>query len=346
MRKLRFVFRVDGGNVYGVAMGHVYRCLKAADYFSNKGHDIIFFMKNFPKGIEKVDNKYSVEIMPTYISLNSERKFILDKIDQNDVYMCDTRGIDNAYIESFKDKVSLFCYFDDIGVKELHPDIIVNPSPFADYCLYEKINTCQYLLGLEYFILDTRIYQKKKDKFPTKIEKLLFSFGGADPQDITYKLMQSLPDSFKNYDIAIVIGCAYDNEKERCLREIVSLLTDSGFKINICKDVDSLYPLLLEADVACVAGGDTCIESIFTGTPPLIIASINYEQKTALYLQKKQVALSVGFIENDDIKTIIANIEKAINDRNIILKLFSTGKDLVDGKGLQRLGEVINSKLS
>ncbi len=346
MMKPHFVFRVDGGNVYSVAMGHVYRCLHLAHHLSDKNTgNISFLMRNFPEGVGKVKTTYPVEYVPKDLSICEERDFIFSKIAVKDVFICDIKGIDNNYIKKIKQKVSLFCYFDDIGISDINPDILINPSPYTDMSLYTPADGCDYLLGLDYFILDNRIYKTKKDSLNTNIRKILLSFGGADLTNITGAFIKNMRDFFKEYFITVIIGCAYNQKREKQLKEITNVRKAQGFTIKLKKDVPSLYPFFLETDIAIVAGGDTCLESIFTGTPTFIISSIEYEAKSAKALHDKGIARHVGFIQKDSAKEILKNVENDLSNKKLLKELFENGKSVIDGKGIERVANKILEKI-
>jgi spore coat polysaccharide biosynthesis predicted glycosyltransferase SpsG len=347
MMQPHFVFRVDGGNLYSVAMGHVCRCLHFADYLNDKNAgSITFLMKNFSESVGKVKTKYPVVYVPQDLNVDEEADFLLSKINNNATFICDIRGINNTYIKKLKQKVSLFCYFDDIGVSDINPDILINPSPYATMNLYTPADSSKYLLGLDYFILDRSIYKTKKESLNTNAKKILLSFGGADPTDITGAFVADMTDFFKEYFITVIIGCAYDQKREEQLKEMINTRKTQGFTIELKKDVPNLYPFFLETDIAVVAGGDTCLESIFTGTPTFIISSIDYEERTACWLQEKGIALHIGFIERDSMEKILANIENGLTDEKLSKDLFEKGKSAIDGKGIERVANKILEKVS
>lgn len=53
--KKNILFRVDGGNVYSIAMGHLYRCLRLAGILAKENVRCFFIMKNYPEGIALVE---------------------------------------------------------------------------------------------------------------------------------------------------------------------------------------------------------------------------------------------------------------------------------------------------
>ncbi|MBU1077561.1 MAG: hypothetical protein KKH98_09730, partial [Spirochaetes bacterium] len=162
MKNNRFVFRVDGGNIYSVAMGHISRCLHLAKHISSRDlGEILFIMKDYPEGVNKVKGFFKVVTIPENMNINNEIDTFNDLLLKDDVYICDLRDIDNHYIQKIKEHAKMFVYFDDLGVKDLRPDVLINPSPYVKENDYGDHQQCTYLLGLEYFLLNSDFSERK-----------------------------------------------------------------------------------------------------------------------------------------------------------------------------------------
>ncbi len=335
---------MDGGNIYSVAMGHVYRCMRLADFISeNEIGSVTFFMKDNPEAVGKVRERFAVEIVPKNLDTRQEAVFLSENIPEQALFICDVRGITNDYIAQVKRRSSIFCYIDDLGMTDLLPDFLVNPSVNASEILYRRDERCEYLLGLDYFVLD-KSFVLRKEKLEKKARKILLTFGGADPMDIVHSFVRGMDESFRQYDLTCILGRAYGGKKEQAFLKTVRARRQDGFRISVHRDVESLSSFLFACDVALAAGGDTCLESIFIRTPTFIISSIYYEGVFGRYLDRNGAAFYAGSIEDDSVQDILCNVKKALNNRALLEKLFRNSGNVIDAKGTGRIVRKIMEK--
>lgn len=337
------IFRVDGGNVYGVAMGHVYRCLKVAKAIAERkaGADITFVMKNYKAGTKKVQEEgFKVVQIPYEWRIEEEIDFI-DKFTKeftSHIFIADTRDINNKYIESVKTNRGYFIYFDDLGGHSLKPDVIINPSVAESLQKYRSYNKkTAYYIGEKYFIIDRNFFLKPKDSIREECNRILVSFGAADPCNLTCRILKILVKLAVEININVILGPAYNYR-----RELNKLLQNSRRDITTKTNVKNMYNEIMNADIGIVSGGDTCLEMIYTGTPTMIIPSIWYEKETAGYLAEKGAAECVYLDEGDE--KILNGIEDLIHNYSKRKSLSRIGRKIIDGKGIERVFAIIKDK--
>ena len=336
MTKMMSFFRVDGGNVYSLGMGHVYRCLKMANLLKKKGVNSSFIMKDIRGGINKVEeNGYPVIRLPKKITKSAEIKRLI-KISENNLLVIDIRKIDNDYFKQLNISCNKTVYFDDLGGNNLTPDILVNASVTPSLQKYEKKNRkTTYLIGPQFFILGTAGF-KRKARIKAGILDVLISLGGADPAGYTKLLLPLLAGLDYDFRLKVVLGPAF-----RDLRTITVMVRKAKHEIHILKNVDNMGELMFNADIAFVAGGDTALELAYTGTPGLLVPTIHYEGATADYLEKKEIFVSLGDIKKISRGDILKKIDLFWHNTRMRARFSKNARSFIDGRGLQRIVDAI-----
>lgn len=337
----RYYFRVDGGNIYSVATGHITRCLKLAEYITAQEQaKICFVMKDFAEGVNIVKNKFDVISIAKNADRKEEISILRKTMDPGSCFICDLRNIDDNYISEVKKICAAFILFDDLGVKNIHPDILINPTPFSYYDYKENdYPGTDLLFGENFFFTRDKLINNsyprdfKKDKY-----SIMTSFGGADPLNITEFFIKNIAPKLKQHDISIVLGPAYAKKEE-----LIKKYKDSD-DLHFSTDVFPLDDMLLNHDVVFVCGGDTSIEACRSGAATFIISSIDYEKDFGRLLHNKEMAYFVADIEDIKAGRFTHDYMTVLEDRSKLAQLSRKGVTLTDGKGLERIYQFILKK--
>lgn len=337
----KYYFRVDGGNIYSIAIGHIARCLKLAEYIAAKEKAAIsFIMKDYPEGIELVRKKFKVFTLKKSTGRKEEIEILNKIIDTGSYFICDLRDIDDDYIRGVKKRCGAFILFDDLIVRDAHPDILINPSPFCsrDYNKSEYPHT-DLLLGERYFFMRSGLIDKSQARnFQKKRYSIMASFGGADPMNITEFFIRNIAPEIKGHDISVILGPAYMKKEE-----IMKKYKDTG-SLHFFTNIFPLDEMLSSHDIAFVCGGDTAVEACTSGTATFIISSIGYEKKFAQLLHEKGMAHFVADIEDIKIDKLSRGYMDILSDKNRLEELSRNGMALTDGGGLERIYKFISKK--
>lgn len=333
---MKVFFRVDGGNVFSLGMGHIYRCLKLANYLRKKDTDAIFVMRDIPEGVKKIkENGYPVIRLPRRIDKKTEIS-ILKKECSGGILVADVRRIDNNYFKILNTTCKTTVYFDDLGNNNLSPHVLINPSVTPELQKYRvKNRMTKYLIGEKYFILGDSGF-KRKGNVNKKINNVLVSLGGADPACYTPRILRILDRLNHEFKIKVVLGIAYKHFKE-----LKKALSGLKHKTEIFRNVSNMGELMQKADLAFVSGGDTCLELAFTGTPGILVPTIYYENITARYLEKRNIFLNCGDIKKISCFTVLKKIGLFWESYSLRNAFSGNAKRFIDGKGLSRVSSYL-----
>jgi UDP-2,4-diacetamido-2,4,6-trideoxy-beta-L-altropyranose hydrolase len=334
------VFRVDGGSIFSVAMGHVYRCLKIANHLRERyGVRPVFLMRDFPEGQLKVrEQGFPVASLAAMIDVEDDVRETAS-LAAGALLFIDVRHFEPEHIEGCRRRAEKVVLFDDLGGRDFRPDILVNPAVLPRHRQYPgRYDGVRYCLGLKYFILGKQSVSPR-DQVPVKVEKILVSLGGADPSDYSQALLTRLISLKGRFTFRFVLGPAYRKDWE-----FRQLARESGIAddLEILENVSDLPAEMARADLAVVAGGDTCLELAWVGTPGMIVPTISYEAETAAYLQGQEVFVSLGDIKEATGAVTAAKLLDFAEDYSKRRIYAANGRKLVDGLGLERLMAVLS----
>lgn len=271
LNKKKILFVITGNQTVG--LGHVYNTLLVANDILN--HQIIFLVDLHSQlAYDKIkSNNY-----PVYIQ---KEKNIIDDIKKfsPDLVINDCLDTDINYMKQLRDLHIKSVNFEDLGSGAQIADKVIN-------AIYpEKELLVNHYFGQKYFILrDEFIYCEEKN-VTDKVNDILITFGGVDPNNYTKKVVESVYEYCENNDIkiTIILGFGYQNYD-----------TLSQFKtITIKKNVSNISKYMLKADLIFTSAGRTIYEVASIGTPAIVLAQ-NEREMTHFFANEEY-----GFINLD-----------------------------------------------
>jgi len=212
-----------------------------------------------------------------------------------------------------------------------HADIILNQNIHATELKYNCDPDTKLLLGPKYVLLRREFlkYKDFKREIPDKARKILVTMGGADPDNVTLKVIQALnllgdPE----LEVKVVIGPS--NPHIDSLREAV---LHSPFSVLLLHGVDNMADLMAWADVAITAGGSTCWELAYMGVPS-IATILSENQKKAIYiLGKIGFVLNIGLHNRIKISKLLLQIKLLLSNWKERKAMAETGQNLINSNG-------------
>ena len=199
---------------------------------------------------------------------------------------------------------------------------------------YSKFLKSNFFYGFDYTIINEEILNYEKDLSSKNEEYLSVTMGGSDPFNILPKIIKLLKKINFKYPIKLLVGDLDGFDREKMEKLIGSKhINFSLHKFN--------YKILFNSHLIISAFGVTTYECIFKNIP---IISVPYNSKSlenSLFLAKNTKTIEVlPSLEEKN----FANLENKINilwDGKARNKMISHQKNKIDGKGLNRVSELI-----
>lgn len=259
LNKNKVAIYVNGNNKRG--MGHIYRALEIADEFYVKP-DIYYDINQtdvsaFGKTTHNLIPINGIAELFEHCKREAYTIFINDILTTSIDYMIGLRSVlPEAKIINFED--------DGEGISKA--DLVFN-------ALYEESNLPYVKTGEDYYISGKSFMFYSPIEVKDKVKRVFISFGGADPQNYTDRLLKIIRKSeYASYEFVVVLGRAKDNVAK--LMEYNNLSN-----VTVLFDVCNMPELMSSCDIAITSRGRTGYELAMLGIPSIAMAQNKREEK-------------------------------------------------------------------
>ena len=251
---------VNGNNKRGT--GHIYRALELADEFYSKP-DIYYDINQTSGDIfgSTTHNLIPVNGIAELFEKCKENKytiFINDILSTTLDYMIGLKSVlpKNAKIINFED--------DGEGITKA--DAVFN-------ALYDKSDFDNVYFGEKYYICQKTFLFFNPIQLKEKVENILVTFGGADPQNYTDRILKMIvKDEYKKYNFTVILGKSKNNVDE--------LMRYNEYEhVKILHDIKNMPEIMSRTDIAITSRGRTGYELSMLGIPSIAMAQNEREER-------------------------------------------------------------------
>jgi spore coat polysaccharide biosynthesis predicted glycosyltransferase SpsG len=250
---------VNGNNSRGI--GHIYRALEMADEFYVKPDIYYDTYQTDPKVFGKTTHTLiPVNGIAELYKICEQKKydiFINDILTTSIDYMIGLRScLPDAKIINFED--------DGEGI--LKADIVFN-------ALYHDSEFPQIYAGEKYYICGKTFMFYQPITIKEHVERVFISFGGADPQNYSDRLLNIInKEEYSRYHFIVVLGRAKKNVD-------TLMLYNKYANIEVLYDVENMPELMTSCDIGITSRGRTGYELAMLGIPAIAMAQNRREEK-------------------------------------------------------------------
>ena len=327
------VFRVDGARIWGLSLGHVYRCIALAEAIRTRGNPLpSFLMRDYPDGTEIVRAAgFPVETLPREATTEEECGRVAALSCRTlvfDLPKPETGLFDDAAANGIRTVA-----IDDRADPTLAADVVVNGNVQVTPETYAAARSAY--CGPDYAILGDQFDGRHKTAVRPNLENIVVTFGGSDPAGLTSKVFQALQGEIQGLRCDIVLGPGADPDLLRQLDQTGS----SEFIIH--RGVPNLCDMMINADLAIAAGGRTAYELAATGTPAIIIPSIEHEEPVATAFDSAGAAIDLGRWSDRTGGDLVQVIQDLVAEPPKRQRMSDAGIHLVDGLGRERVVDIL-----
>lgn len=342
---MNILFRVDASHKIG--FGHIIRCLSLAQCCKIQGCNVTFITNCESEGINQqlLSEGFGIVPLDSFYPDPNDWKITFKELKacSYDWFVLDGYHFDSKYQYKIKETGCKLLVIDDMAKLEHYPaDLILNQNIYAEQLQYSCEPYSRLLSGVSYTLLRSEFLNidKSLKDIPQVVRKILVTMGGSDPNNVTFKIVQALKMlDIKNIEVIIVLGPA-----NHCKEKIENALSQKPFVYSILSSVKNMPEIMAWADLVISAGGSTCWEILYMSLPCLIIVLAENQRVNAEILEKEGVVLNLGWYENVSESQIVDSLEKIIKDKKLRENMSMRSKAFVDGKGRERIVELMMPK--
>ena len=355
---MKIVFRVDASITMGT--GHVMRCRTLATVLKKQGADIQFITRAHPGhlGDMLARDGFTVILLPPPVDIENKVDDYAawlgvsqqEDADQTiaalakqpcDWLIVDHYGLDRfweALLQSLPHKLMVI---DDLANRPHECDVLLDQNySVAGQDRYQPWVPahCKLLLGPRYALLSPEYSQYRETMVPRTgdIKRVLVFMGGSDNANITGKVLSALSaGQFAHLEVDVVVGSNFIHKDD------VNRQANARLRTHIHGPRLHLADLMVRADLAIGGGGGTTWERLCLGLPSLVLSIAENQIPACEALASSEFIRYLGDGCKIDVTAIESALFDILEDIGKLLALENSFKALVDGRGTDRVAEVI-----
>lgn len=342
MTRPKLLIRTDASPTSG--LGHLMRCRALACEWIARGGEATFVTTGTPPGLLDWIRREgcAIRIGPSDRSHREEPNWLVPLLQEEKpaVLVLDGYDFDLEYQQVVKPWINCLVCLDDVPGRRVACDVLLNQNLGVTAEEYEPLipHGTTLLLGPRYALLRPEVKEHAGSyRQSAKPRRVLVTLGGADPADHTARVLKELAGT-PDLELDVVLGALYPHAdpKDR-------LAGIAPERVRVHRGPDGLLELARQADLAVTAGGSTVWELACLGIPMVVIGTAANQKAVLRGLKAEQAALVVGWIESMESGTIGRAVQSLLAAPSRLEELSKAAIRLVDGKGVERVVEVIEA---
>jgi UDP-2,4-diacetamido-2,4,6-trideoxy-beta-L-altropyranose hydrolase len=324
------LFRADASPRIGT--GHIMRCLTLAEKLAQQGFAIGFV--STPETVATVP-RLARSGYPIHTELPPSAELLV----------IDHYGLGDEYERTAAARVGHLMAIDDLPIRRHLCSLLLDQTYGRDAGEWRPLLPPEavILVGAQYALLRPEFAKLRRAALTRRsggpAKQILISLGGTDPDNVTGAILAALDGSGLDLAIDVVMG-SRSPHLDRIRAQI------DGKPVALHTDLDSLAPLMVQADLAIGAGGTTSWERCCLGLPTVVLEIADNQRDVISHLLKADAAIDGGPCKPLDPPDFRNRIGSIVLDSNRLAAVSANAARLCDGNGALRVAEAITSLLS
>lgn len=338
---MNILIRADASIQIGT--GHIMRCLALAQGLQSAGNCPILVAAQITPNLANYLEALGIELIHIQhepaSSDDAQATIALAHQHQTSWVVVDGYHFGAEYQRWIKSAGLKLLFLDDYQhATHYYADLVLNQNVYAHSELYaNREPDTQLLLGTRYALLRPEFLQWQGwQRLPnSSANKILITMGGADPDNVTLKILQAIQHiRIEGLETIAVIGGS--NPHWESLQSVVQ---SSQGSIHLKQNVTNMPELMAWADVAIAAGGTTSWELAFMGLPTLMVILAENQRAIAEKLGELGAVINLGWYREVTIEAIAIALTGLLSNPARRFDMTQQSQTLVDGKGVERVLE-------
>ncbi len=346
---MNITIRADADTKIGT--GHVMRCIAIAQAWQDQGGEVTFISNCASEAIREriIQEGFQFIEVKTPHPQPDDLSITLEYLKRPSPFtlhlsppwlVLDGYHFTPEYQKAIRDAGYRLLVIDDINhLSYYHADILLNQNIHAPDLKYNCDEDTALLLGTRYVLLRREFleYRNFKRQIPDRAKNILVTFGGADPDNVTLKVIEALK-LLDESDIAVKIVIGPANLHQHTLRTSIA---SAHFDAELLLNPPNMPELMSWSDLAISAAGSTCWELAFMGVPIIALILADNQEAIAEGITKEGLAVNLGWCKTFNMKIISQEINTLIQSKDRRLNMIHKGQTLINASSRNHLYERI-----
>jgi len=313
----QIAIRADGSHNMG--LGHIMRAKTLLDQLTSMGQKAVLIT------VSDTMSRTFLGETNNVVFIRPEHRLDLKYWPKARMYIVDLYEYEESLYEELKKDLCDLVFMIDDKIERVPRSIdgIINHNIYASDAVYNENVT--KICGPQYFLLRSELVQN--DIAKEMGNHVLVCLGGSDPEGQTLRMV-NLVRANSARPIDVIFGELNKEAEQDCIKME---------NVNVYVQPDNFGQILRQARYAISGAGTMAYELAYWGIPAILVVLADNQEKIAEAFSAKGSAITVGrydSADDRDIAKVICNLE---NSPALLKKLSNNGRQLIDGKGSDRL---------
>ena len=325
-----------------IGTGHVMRCLALAQGWQDSGGAVVFACsRELPDGVERRlrSEGFGVERVDARPG-SAQDATLIGKIASrlNAAFVVvDGYYFGADYQRALKGARQKLLVIDDHAHAQRYcADVVLDQNCGATESMYTSREPgTQLLLGTEHTLLrrEFRPWREWKREHADTARNVLVTMGGADPDNLTLKVIEAVKRAdIEGLNLTVLVGAA--NPHGAALESAAR----HNSSIRLLRNAANVPSVMARADAAIISAGGTLWELLFMGAAVLSYSRDPVHTSALSELKAREAVCWLGDDACDfDAERLVDVLTHVLTQRACRERLSTNARNVVDGLGVQRV---------
>ena len=330
------VIRADGGHAIGT--GHLSRTLHLADRLAESGEQVTFVSRS-PDGAAALCEQrgHALILLPPISEGSGAQAASAISALEPGLIINDIRNTPEEYMHALRSSGAAIVNFDDRGAGAPLADVLVDANRPAQEA--GSIAGPRAYFGPDYMVLDEVFEQAHRlpKGVRDRVEEVVVFMGGSDPAGLTLGALRAIELLEPDWHTTVLLGYGYEDHAK------ASAQAAKCRNVDLVAGPDNPAVHMQAADMALCSGGIVMFELACVGTPSMVCCQVAHELDNARRFVEWGAIQCLGFGDACRSQDMADALRSLADDGAARRAMSDAGKRVVDGRGLNRVMEVVET---
>lgn len=318
----------------GIGLGHLRRCLTLAEALRRRGGRVRFLV-NAEAGTLSLVGRHGFPAHPFGTIAESLETLASDPKREPDGLVIDLLDLPPPLAAAARTRVGALAFITETAHPFTDADLIVDSRFLAEEEGARPAGTvCLY--GPRYALLRDEFSEDPARSVSGVVRRVLVTMGGADPCGLTARAMQVAWRVPGDVSLDVVVGPFIQDPSG-----LEALAAARPGRARLHRHPEEMHKLMLGADLAISAGGQTLFELAATATPTVGIEVAPNQAPNLRALAARGALRLAGKTSDPALEGALGDALGVMRDPGVRAEMGARGRAAVDGRGTARVADAM-----